>query len=347
MIILQPDLEVETPKIIPSMKSSIFKICFLVCLLFSNFSMAQEFRQAIGLIGFARIEFGVPNSRFPTSFSAGLNFAFHREIRVSTDFYVDIAFQPGITLYQRGMGTSTLEYSKADRSGKIDKDVLRQSASSQIDLVNAVSMTIGGKKSHSIQIENRTFNYFHRSAIIHNYSSSLTLGSNFITNFNGRNQQIGFAKATIEKLSVGYYNDGTPFNFIFTGDGRDRWWTGGGFLQYGNDIIPTGSTGDRFSFAVGFDRFTGYSYGMFELGNLLRQSFVLHRDPRQYFLNSGRMYLVMNDLKRDYSVTASFNNIPWLDVQNLIHNKGSMSKHYSLLKESYSIGVNGFYPIKL
>lgn len=326
-----------------------FIISFLFfCLNYTCLS-AQDIRQNIGIIGFARIEFGLPKNKFSTNISAGINLGFHREIHLSKkkNIFIDIAFQPGITLYQNGMGTSVLEFNKRDEMNNIDQRILKQSSNSQIDIINGFSISLGGaKKPLHIQHENKNFHFFYRSALVQDYNSSLTIGTNFISNFNGRHQQIGFARISIWKAVLAYYNDGTPYQYTLTGDGKDRWWTGGGYLQYGNDRLVDTTASKRFSFAIGFDRFTGYSHGMFELSNLLKQAIVLHRDERQYFLNSGRVYGIVNDLKRDYSVSVSLNNIPWLDVQNLIHNKGSMAKHYSVLKESYSVGVIGFYPIK-
>ncbi|MEP7197028.1 MAG: hypothetical protein ABI851_10950 [Saprospiraceae bacterium] len=312
---------------------------------------AQELSPGIAIIGFARFQIGAPPKYYPANFSCGINFGFHREIKIEKNFYLDLSFQPGITLYQRGLGTSILEYTDTDSKNNIEDKIIRQSSSSQIDLINAVSITLGGaKKPNQIRIENKSFQYFYKSSLTQDYNSSLTLGSNFITNINGRHQQVGFARISIWQAAIHYYNDGTPFQHLFIGDGKDRWWTGGGFIQYGNDrmIVPEDPEMKRFrfSFVAGFDRFTGYSHGMFELGNALKQSFVLHKDPRQYFLNSGRIYLLANDLMKDYAISLSANNIPWLDVQNLIHNSGSMSKHYSLLKESYSLGVIGFNQLK-
>lgn len=307
----------------------------------------QDLRQSFAILGFARLEMGLPKKNFVTNFSAGINLGFHREIPVTSNFYIDISFQPGITLYQNGMGTSVLEYNRKDQTNQVDQKIIRQSSSSQIDIVNGLSVTFGGaKKPHLIQHENKTFHYYYRSSLVQDYNSSLTLGTNFITNLNGRHQQIGFARATIWKAVLAYYNDGPPYHHLLTGDGRDRWWTGGGYVQYGNDRLVDSTSSQRFSFAFGFDRFTGYSHGMFELANALKQAVVMNKDERQYFLNAGRNYIVANDLKRDYSVSFSANNIPWIDIQNLIHNTGSMAKHYSVLKESYSLGVIGFYPFK-
>ena len=328
------------------------KLLLLLLIINWNSSViAQEIRPPISAVGFARIEFGLPKKYYSTNFSCGINFGFHREIRVVNNFFIDISFQPGITLYQRGLGTSILEFSSSDKKNNIEDKIIKQSSSSQIDLINALAITFGGaKKPLDIALENKTFHYYYRSALVQDYNSSLTLGTNFITNFNGRHQQLGFARISVWKAVIAYYNDGTPYQHLLTGDGKDRWWTGGGFIQYGNDRLMLPDSSDekefKYSFAAGFDRFTGYSHGMFELGNALKQSFVLHKDPRQYFLNSGRSFIAMVDLGRDYTVNFSLNNIPWADVQNLIHNSGSMSKHYSLLKESYSLGIIGFYPIK-
>ncbi|NOT38618.1 MAG: hypothetical protein HOP11_14695 [Saprospiraceae bacterium] len=326
------------------LKKIAFSLLLTACL--HTILYSQDVRQNIGIIGFARIEFGLPKRNYVTNISAGINLGFHREIPVTKNFYVDIAFQPGITLYQNGIGTSILEFNKKDETNNIEDKILRQSSNSQIDIVNGFSITLGGaKKPLQIQHENKNFHFFYRSSLVQDYNSSITLGTNFISNFNGRHQQVGFARATIWKAVIAYYNDGTPYQYILTGDGKDRWWTGGGYFQYGNDRLVDSSDSKRFSFALGFDRFTGYSHGMFELSNILKQAIVLHKDERQYFLNSGKVYLVANDLRRDYSVNFSLNNMPWLDIQNLIHNKGTMAKHYSVLKESYSLGATGFYPI--
>ncbi|MEO6189752.1 MAG: hypothetical protein ABIO44_04625 [Saprospiraceae bacterium] len=329
----------------------IIRLAFLISvnlLVLSNIIFCQEkVKEDISLIAFAKFAIGAPSRNFPAGFTCGLSLGFHHEFKISKDFHIDFAYQPSFTLYQRGFGTSILEYSITDENLVQDK-IIKQSSSSQIDLINSFSLTFGGaKKDSTIALENRTFHIFHKSPLILNYNSSLSLGTNFITNFNGRNQQIGFIRVNIWKAELAYYNDGTPFQYILTGDGKDRWWTGGGYFQYGNDRVIDTSLKNKFSFALGFDRFTGYSHGMFELGNLLKQSIVLHKDPRQYFLNSGRNYLMISDLKNNFNINLSANNIPWIDIQNLIHNSGSMSKHYSLLKESYSLGVAGYYPFKL
>lgn len=89
------------------------------CLTIAVFSTsAQEIRQNISLTGFARLEIGVPSAHFTSNFSCGINFGFHREIKVANSFFADIAFQPGITLYQRGLGTSVLEYTETDQKIK-------------------------------------------------------------------------------------------------------------------------------------------------------------------------------------------------------------------------------------
>lgn len=87
------------------------------------------------------------------------------------------------------------------------------------------------------------------TGLVDNYKYSATLGTNFILNNSGRNQQVGFVQLRVENFSFQTYNDFQGFKKLGISDGYDRWWTGGG-------NITIGSKNSQHQFIIASDVFT-------------------------------------------------------------------------------------------
>ena len=87
------------------------------------------------------------------------------------------------------------------------------------------------------------------TGLVDNYKYSATLGTNFILNNSGRNQQVGFLQLRAENFSFQTYNDFGGFKKLGISDGYDRWWTGGG-------NFTIGAKNSDYQFIIASDVFT-------------------------------------------------------------------------------------------
>jgi hypothetical protein len=120
----------------------------------------------------------------------------------------------GANLYNSGVGT---------RSG-----VLGGNDKMYSDLSINPAFTYGSGQSNSVTLN--TFNNNTASGVSNNFENSVTLGTNFVLNSDGRNQRVGYAGFKSGKVDFSFYNDVIPI----LGDRDDRWWTGGGSLNIGD-----------------------------------------------------------------------------------------------------------------
>jgi hypothetical protein len=96
------------------------------------------------------------------------------------------------------------------------------------DLSISPAFTYGRGQSNSVTLN--TFNNNMASGVSNNFENSVTLGTNFVLNSDGRNQRVGYAGFKSGKVDFSFYNDVIPV----LGDQDDRWWTGGGSLNIGD-----------------------------------------------------------------------------------------------------------------
>lgn len=142
----------------------------------------------------------------------------------------------------------------------------------QIDFTNSFNIGLEWGRHLDYNKFSRTIHNGDYYNIFSNRSGMLMLGTNFILNNHKRNQIVGSLNATIGKLSFNYYNDGPPFNLTGTGDGFDRYWTGGGAIMYHSNR--------NFNYAeIAFDQFTGYIPLLYELTSLLGMNVPLYDTP--------------------------------------------------------------------
>jgi hypothetical protein len=141
------------------------------------------------------------------------------------------AFQPSAnlsaTFYNGGLGTTSL------------------ARGFQRDIVASGAVTVGGGNASPVSLN--TFNPNTATGVENTFKNSGTIGTNFVFNSSGRNQQVAFGGARFGDVSFGTYNDFEGASKIGLSDGQDRFHTGGGFLSIGtNDSSFQGT----FSFNV-------------------------------------------------------------------------------------------------
>ncbi|MBL4662988.1 MAG: hypothetical protein JKY22_05425 [Flavobacteriaceae bacterium] len=129
------------------------------------------------------------------------------------------AFQPSAnisaTFYNGGLGTTSL------------------ARGFQRDVVASGALTVGGGNASPVGLN--TFNPNTASGVQNTFKNSGTIGTNFVFNSSGRNQQVGFAGARFGDVSIGTHNDFGGFKMLGLSDGQDRFHTGGGFLSIGTN----------------------------------------------------------------------------------------------------------------
>lgn len=143
------------------------------------------------------------------------------------------AVDPGVNLalnfYNGGSGT-------LENSNKV-----------HFDTVLTAKVTAGGGKGDPMSIY--PLHLDSGTGLTDNYKYSATLGTNFILNNSGRNQQVGFLQLRASNFSFQTYNDFSGFKKIGIADGYDRWWTGGG-------NITIGANNSDYQFVIASDVFT-------------------------------------------------------------------------------------------
>ncbi len=160
----------------------------------------------------------------------------------------------------------------------------------QIDFTNNFNIGFEWGKHLDYNKFSRTLHNGDYYNIFTNRAGMLMLGTNFVLNNHKRNQIVGSLNGTIGNISFNYYNDGPPFNLTGTGDGFDRYWTGGGAILY--------HSRKNFNYAeIAFDQFTGYIPLLYELTSLLGMNVPLYDTPdksKVYNFNTSAYSLKVN-----------------------------------------------------
>ena len=167
------------------------------------------------------------NKRAHWSGTAGVGMSY--KIQKNDNFGAQLNANAAVNFYNGGLGA------------------LSDSNKLHIDQVYSAGVTLGSGRGQDM-----TINPFHLdsgSGMVDRFKYSGTLGTNFIRNNSGRNQQVGFAQLRAFSGSFTFYNDFDGFRKIGIADGYDRWWTGGGNLTIG-------SRNSEFQLIVGSDVFT-------------------------------------------------------------------------------------------
>ena len=257
-------------------------------------------------------------------------------------YYLNNNFMPysqmGISLFQGGIGSS-ISVSQRNRIN--------------LEINNAIGIIGGTAPGHVIHRPVYTMGKFISNPIKHPYSYYLNLSTTFIQRIsknqksgsrqNGRfSQRVGAAALGLGRVEINYYNDGMPYHILGLGDNKDRYYTGGGFINFTTNYdtrkLPV-SVDDIYA---GFDRFTGFFPESFELAYSLHLNEVPYKDLTQAYYNKGRAFVgtSFRDIK-GLNTFVSLNDFDELDVQYVIHRIRKQPIHRTLHKSN--IGFNAYY----
>ena len=257
---------------------------------------------------------GQKESNFNLSLCLGL-MSHQKAVLVHTQIFYN--------LYFGGLGTSTLANEKLP---------FFNISNSMWDIAIAPGITFGTGREPIVTFI-RPFNHMSTPAAYHNYSASLSLTHVFVINKYKKKKKVGSININLGRLSLGYFNDVMDNIFAWEGlgmgDNHDRWWTGGGFLNYRIDLYN--------EFFYEFDRFTGFGGKLFEISNKLRLTNLFYPSDsinditeienvykNQLFFNRGLISVGFRGYNSEYQnfyLKISLMGDNKYDVQNFIHSK--------------------------
>ncbi len=316
------------------MKISICVIFFLLPYFYTN---AQKVRtqaeiRLVGDINFQpkRVKSGLSHFRIVSS--------------ISPVIYIDknerLFFVPVTSfnfLIGRGMGSSM-------------RDVLfRFRPQAMVSLVGGVQW--GHRRlNHQVQM----LPHFLQPGFSSDNSNIIALSSNMIlidrnrsaSDLEFRHQRVGSVYiGTQFGLEFSYINDGPPFG-KWLGDGRDRYWTGSGFLGY--KFKPDWRSLDNRPVSVrwSFDRYTSYKENAYELATALKMDYVPYKDFTSNLYNRGSMRIGIF-VENLFSAELTINDSDYLDIQNALHLIQGFSWHRTANKSSVSLQMSYSYLPKM
>jgi hypothetical protein len=272
-----------------------------------DLSFSYSFRVALGL-GRSRVSFY--NLSGAISLQHEMN---HKEFRL----------RPGVQLtanfYSKGLGTSIVD--SENRQG-------------QFDFITTFLATSGfyDKRPNNGLKFVRTFNQISATSIYHDLDYSVTYGTSFIVNNHGRNQQIGNINLNIDRILIGYYNDGfTPFK-LFAADLFDRYWTGGAYVALGLNtfgIAEGNSLAEPNFLEFAYDRFTGDVQDSYAASNNLLIFGVPNTHTKDIFLNRALTSITLRHLDGSNIGVGFYGQCPRCDVQDFLHRRLNFPRHLS------------------
>ncbi len=254
-------------------------------------------------------------------------------------------YQPSLILYQGGLGS---------------KSTFKSINKYRFEIVNTLGTTIryynpvfteGDYKYATLSRNLITWSAGNATALKNPYQYGLTISSNFIWS-NAKNadgslqvQRVGFSSISAPYLTLGYANDGPPFDgWRALGDAYDRYWTGRGFAQFDFDFERDSYLATdyaKWQLTIEYDRFTGFLRDNYEAANVLGLRFVPYGTESAW--NKGRWKIGVMNRNYNVGVTASFYNYNRWDFQNLIHIAQRYPFHGNTYNKAWGIGFQYDY----
>lgn len=256
------------------------------------------------------------NGKTSISYSFGLSFEFGKKKNNSLKGYVAISAiqqvkglgdygilvgaQSKLIIYRGGLGTSFFN---------------QKNFIFNIDSRNTISLLLGGEKNNWIGKPIFVEPGMNVSSHFDPFGYSFGLGTTFINGINHRrNQQIGSLSLAGGPFTFQYYNDGTPFGLIGSGDLFDRYWTGGGSFGYyskkDNHVIN--------EIIVRYDNYTGYQPNLFDVAGLLDINNMPYKSKEEQFYNQARYKYTLGMYSNNRFSMSVWEPI-YTDIQNFIH----------------------------
>jgi hypothetical protein len=224
----------------------------------------------------------------------------------------------------------------------------RQSPAVTVDFVTALTVTAGVKdllqQNRLLLLYNRNvplyyFADFGQPALKNPFDYSFSAGTNFIasTDRQKKFQRTGFVNFHFKRLQVSYSNDGgVPFENIYLGDRKDRYYTGSVLFSYHGKPYTALNL-----IELSYHKFTGYTQNSFEASNQFDFAFVNYKKRSQRFYNKSMFTLNLANPVKGYSLNIKLYNKTKWDVQHLIH--WSIFNSYHIVPYKEHISLSGVY----
>jgi hypothetical protein len=218
-----------------------------------------------------------------------------------------------------------------------------------LDFIWGMTLTAGvdnllrDGKRESLEYRNVPLYFFSNFAMppLQNpYDYSVSIGTNliFTTDWNRRNQRVGFINGHACAAQISYYNDGGPPIYqAYLGDRRDRYYTGGLLLSYHANRYNVVNLVE-----LAFQKFTGYTNNAFEACNEMDFSFVNYKDTTQNAYNKSVWTISISNPEKHYGAYVALYNYDKLDIQHWLHRVGSHSYHTTPTAPFVSVGGSAF-----
>lgn len=320
---------------------TLIKIVFFIVFVFSQVIIKSQglkkFRYDIAYGISLKCNFGQYESSFSLSSSIGVVMKGLKRAVNFSGFSPNVGTVFTLNTYIGGIGTTfndTLNLSFNNYSNPL-----------YLDLVLTPFVDIGydeqplKRELHQMKLFNQMSEFI---SLLYN-EKSLVLGSNFVMNFGrDRYQQVGVMIINLSRFQFCYFNDGPIFNKLyggFTGDGQDRYWTGGGYLRL---YLKDKNLED---FTISFERFTASCQDQFDVASILGLNHV--PVPLELLLLNRGKVTFETTFKNNFKVIVTpFIGDYRLDFQNLIHKYLSNNPfHVSVVKTMWQLGL-GYSIIK-
>lgn len=261
-----------------------------------------------------------------------ISYATYKNISSNENFNIIPSVQTSLNIYYNGIGTNKF------------KDNVEYDLNNSFAITTGLDKNVFDKTDHKFwrngfYFLNQTYSKNVNIIPLDNFAS-VTLATNFLINKNKRNQQYGaLILQPIPFLRLQYCNDGGPWiNDLKIGDRYDRWWTGYGYIEIGNDINTDSLSNFGFSkVRISYERFTWDNNIAYEMSSKLGfPQIPLSKDKAaSIFQNSGKYNLELFFGHGIFSM-AAINLIK--DGQDTIHDKRKYSKHPTLFSKYWSLG---------
>ncbi|MBP6184081.1 MAG: RHS repeat-associated core domain-containing protein [Saprospiraceae bacterium] len=263
-----------------------------------------------------------PDGRWPGKSGIGLGFGFKTNFRggFSASLALGSSFKSGNVMGSVNVAANFYNYGLGTAHGASGN------LSFQRDIIISPALTGGSGSGNALPLN--TFHNNSATGVSNDFQSSGSVGSNFVFNSDGRNQRVGYGGGKVGDVGVNIYNDIAPLGL---GDKNDRWWSGGGSVQFasnaGNSII-------------GSDVFTGLRSGKDEFNNWLSRPGnpagglygTYDQDSYNQLLNNGQSISTLPGINPiNYKRNAGKDH---MYLQNFIHNYLTKNKlFYSTAKD--------------
>lgn len=215
------------------------------------------------------------------------------------------------------------------------------------DMTHSATLTAGFTRPYR-RMENKAyiqrnsplyhFSDFSFPALQNPYNYSFSLGTNLTQAFSphrGKFQRTGFVDIHVSAVQVAYSNDGTPFG-KFLADGRDRHYTGDGFVAVN---LPRKAEINQF--IISYHKFTGYYKDAFEVANDLFLANVDYKDTIQQYFNRSVYQFCVASTTQGFGISVDLKNRYFKDVQHLIHRNDYWVLHQ--VPYPYRVSITPYY----